>query len=283
MISSVQQIQRNFFAPNLIIGTLMVVTNSILIHGIRKLHKLQSVSWRLILALSVSSTSHGIVVVISSISLRLMRDEKSYNVTLVACTPLLFIFGINSYYMIVIITIDRYIHIKFPLRYNIIMNQRKSKFLICGSLIASIITTCLSITGFYFKKDLATLSAMSIIATLFLAIIILLYYHAYMTIKKRTRGISNVQMSGPNHRNPSKAFHKAVLLSVSSMMICCIPYFIIKPLPHYFINNTTIKTLEYASDVFIFANSCTTAVIMIYLDKGLHKFVRGCILRKSTE
>lgn len=278
-----QQIQRIFFAPNLIIGTLMVVTNSILINGIRKLHKLQSVSWRLILALSVSNTAHGITVVISSISLQLLRDERSYNIATIAFIPLLFIFGINSYYMIVIITIDRYIHIKFPLRYNIIMTERKSKVLIWGSLIASSITTSVSVTGFYFKMELATLSAMSIIATLFLIIIVLLYYHAYKTITKRTQGIRNVQISGSNHRNPSKAFHKAVLLSVSTMMVCCIPYFIIKPLPHYYINNTTIKTLEYASDVFIFANSCATAVIMIYLDKGLQKFVRGCMFCKSTE
>ena len=275
-------IQSAFFIPYLLISATIMISNTVLIHSIRKLQKLKSVSWRFIFALSVSDTCYGVVIAINSIAYTVM-EEKLYKSTLrIGAVPLLFIIGCFSYFMIFCITIDRFIHIKFALRYSVIMTVRKSKFFIFSAIVASLGVACIQLIGYRFGFYEVTLTCASALSMTCLIVIQCLYFNAYMSLSNRTQSISSKRET-TQQRSASKSFSKAVLLTLLSLSICCLPYLFLKPTQYYFPKDTRITFAAYLAEAFLYANSFLNAMIMIYLDNGLRKSVRKFVVCCSRQ
>lgn len=260
----------------------MVTSNAILIHGIRQLNKLQSISWRYSLALSICNTSYGTIIVTSSILLKLTNDAKTNNIMRLASRTPLFLCGVYSLLLMLLVTVDRYIHIKLPMQYNLIMTSRKSKLLLAILFAASFTITCIIIAGFLFGVAKVILPLISTIAFVCFVVFVTLYYRAYKTLARRTRQSRFERRTRSTLRSPSKAFSKAVLLTVSSMVVCCIPYLFIKPVSSYYPNSRTVKIIEFVSDELLYTNWVVNAVIMIYLDRGLRNFVKCTTVMTRT-
>lgn len=266
-------IRSAFFIPYLLISTAIMISNAVLIYGIRKLQKLKSVSWRFIFALSVSDTCYGIVMALNSIAGSVM-NEKIYESTVrISAVPMLFIIGCFSYFMVFCITIDRFIHIKFALRYSVIMTVRRSKIIILSAIGASLGIACIQLVGYRFGFYKVTLTCASTVSIIGLVVIQCLYFNAYISITNRTQPISSDRET-TQQRSASKSFSKAVLLTLLSLSIFCVPYLILKPTQYYFPKDTRITLAAYLAEAFLYANSFLNAVIMIYLDSKLRKFVR---------
>ena len=267
-------IQSDFLVPNLTIAILMVSSNAILIHGIRKLNKLQSISWRHSLALSINNTFYGTIIVTRTTVLKLINDLKTYTVISLSSRTLLFICGLYSFLLMFLITVDRYIHITRPMQYNLLMTPRKSKLLLAILFAISFILTCIIILGFLFRLATVILPLISIIAFACFMFLVILYYRAYKTLERRTRQARFQRRIRSNLRNPSKAFSKAVLLTISSMVVCCIPFLFIKPISSYYPKDRTIQIIEFIADDLVYANWVSNAFIMIYLDRRLRNYVK---------
>ena len=267
-------IQSDFLVPNLIIGVLMVSSNAILIHGIRKLNKLQSISWRHSLALSINNTCYGTIIVTRSTSLQLINDVKTYTAISLSSRTMLFICGLYSFLLMFLITVDRYIHITRPMQYNLLMTPRKSKLLLGILFAASFILTCIIILGFLFEVATVILPLISTIAFACFIFLVILYYRAYKTLARRMRQAKFQRRIRSTLRNPSKAFSKAVLLTISSMVVFCIPFLFIKPVASYYPKDRTIQIIEFIADDLVYANWITNAFIMIYLDRRIRNYVK---------
>ena len=283
-------IQNDFFVPNLVIPALMVLTNAILIHGIRKLNKLQSISWRHSMALSINNTCYGTIIIARSTLLKLTKVAKPYTVIALSSRCLLFIIGLYSFLLVLLITVDRYIHITRPMQYNLIMTPRKSTLLLATLFATSIALTCTIIVGFVFALATVILPVISTIAFLCFMFIVILYYRTYTTLERRIRQARFQRRTRTTLRNPSKAFSKAVLLTVSTMFFCCIPFLFTKPLASYYPENRTVLIIEFIADELIYTNWVINALIMIYLDRRLRSYViqtitcsRNRVVRMTTQ
>ena len=259
-----------------------MISNTVLIYSIKKLQKLKSVSWRFIFALSVSDTCYGFSMAVNSIAGSIMNDKLYESTVRVGAVPMLFIIGCFSYFMVFCITIDRFIHIKFALRYSVIMTVRRSNVLIWSAIGMSLGIACIQLVGYRFGFYKVTLTCASAVSIIGLIVIQCLYFNAYVTMANRTQPISTKRET-TQQRSASKSFSKAVLLTLLSLSIFCVPYLILKPTQYYFPKDTRVTIVAYLAEAFLYTNSILNAIIMIYLDTGLRKYVKKFLLCCSRQ
>lgn len=181
-----------FLTMNAMIAISNVTINSLLIFAIKKLKKYKTISYKFIICLSISDISVGILQLVYIILRSLMKfyDTAMVN-TMELCMETLFYLPTPfSGVMILIIAVDRYIHMKYLLKYNEIMTKRRARMIVCMNIIFQCITAVSlllsSLKGYYSIQQPVLVVGYILIMTA----IVVLYFGAYRSIKRRTRNSS---------------------------------------------------------------------------------------------
>ena len=184
-----------------------IISNSYLIHALRKLKKLRKLSYRFVLYLSISDVCFGISgMLMDSISLYGSKCK-----CIKVPDPLVWLIAGHNFCSnfslgcVLIIAIDRFLHMKFLTRYETMMTKRRARMLLMINTVFTTQTiTVMSILPYYEKrfiiKHYETYRIYRIVLSFFyialISSIFVVYIWTYLTIRKRVANLTSIQGRG---------------------------------------------------------------------------------------
>ncbi len=271
-----------YLVVNALLSAANFILNSLLITVLYKLKKLKATSFKFIFLLSISDIFIGILHTVLPIASITIADNKRFETFKLIEQALIFFFQIFSISMTVSITLDRYIRMKYPLRYDFIMTNKKALLLVLLGLSTSI--------GFVTAFTLATIADSIFICyvvwmttgyILFIAVIIL-YVCTYRYIKKQ---LSIVYMHGEvtiHIRNDlGQEYRKAVLIVVLTQTILFLPASVLAfSYTYRLFNNESpsvaVKVALNWAYTLLYTNSSFNALIFIVCNRKTRTQARQC-------
>ncbi len=211
----------------LIINTLVsisnVTVNSVLIHALIKLKKLNSLSFKFILYLSISDVLLGIQHSIFAAMTLVITDENRFKVFKLCEQFLVLANAMFSINMIVIITVDRFIHMKYLTKYRSLITGLWARMMIAMNLSACLafatIFTLASVFDFFFTCLLIwTVSAYTL-----LFIVLGLYLLTYRSIRIQTEQVNLRMNKRTGRRSPDQEFARSMLFILGALVFCYVP------------------------------------------------------------
>ena len=276
---------------------MVIILNTFLCHAIRKLKLLQTVSYRFILALAISDLCNGLLVqplytLEYANAFRGSQYDQEFQVVM---QFLAYVFGQYSGYMVVVISFDRYLHMRHLNNFNVYMTSNKTKFLtffgIALSLVVGIVQTSSIFFGLYVHMRIFTLTANVILSF----VGIFFYLRAFLTTKKRVDSLqlsNNISLSTVNHiRRADLQFAKGVLIILISLSLCYFPYFLTAiHLSFKIIQGkdrngigSTFYLVFYCTIIFVFMVPLMNALVMCIFNRAVRKYFISLVLRRSVE
>ena len=264
---------------SLIIDICNIAINSFLIHSLDSLNKVRNISYTFILSVSINDVIVGLIGLVAHtvdmVRIISFKDDvlKTYSRYLqnVLCVAV----GVSGYLVLIIAT-DRFLRMKYMLKYDSMMTKKRAVILIVIGVIPSIfeavakfVTPLNVIQPYYF----IILYFVHIFAML---IAYVLYVLACFSIKKRIGNINLSLDSSLGHgvtksrKNPDSEFARASLLILVSITICYLPTLLID-LYLYFLGISE-QSWEYPrawTGFLALLNSSLNALIFICCNREL--------------
>ena len=216
---------------NTLISIANILVNLFLIYAIWKLKLYTTLSQRLILCLNFSDLCVGLTVQPCVTAVYLTEDiNKAVGIRL-AAQFFSFLFCQFSGVMTMIITLDRYLHMKYLHFYKVYMTSRKAVMFIAANLGLSIslaVTYTLASTYGFFKYINTTFLVTDLVV---LIAIFLLYTCTYLSLRSRVKD-SQLPSTTTTDRKERRVqrrdaeFAKGMVLILAALFACYMPYFI---------------------------------------------------------
>ncbi len=286
------KIYTKFAIPNLILGTLIIATNGFLIHALRKLNKLTTVSYKLILPSCISNICIGILVLISDTMIYLLT-EKDYETFDMHDMAVLYAVSHNALFMTLAIAVDRYVHLKNPRTYSLIMTSKRAIMMVVFNIILSAAMASALLLGQKYKFLFIAQVCINVIIALLVVSISGLYIQAYISVaaivKQSTVSMpSEMGSTKPPRRNASHRLSQAALFIVTSLVVCYMPHVVCSTLMYktHHENSRWILIAAFSSQSLVYVNSILEAVFIITFNADLKGYLRGCVcvgLRPSSD
>ena len=216
----------------LIVDISNIVTNSFLIHALIKLKKLKTISYTFILYLSINDEIVGLTGFVCHAADIVYRSkgESHLRTYLVNFYKIMHLFVGISAYLILAIALDRFLRMRYMVRYGALMTKKTATALVVISMIPSL---------FDFTLDMVNASD-AIFRYLYIILYCghglgvfmgcILYVMAYRSIKQRIEHIdlrtdveSFEHRVKTNHRRADVEFSRAALLILVAITVCYIP------------------------------------------------------------
>ena len=301
-------LSRVLIALTWLISLSNIILNSFLIHALRKHRKLKTVSYWLISCLSVSDIFVGIFCLIKeSLYLALSnRDDAHESKFLVVSVRSFWINFSTSF--VLIIAVDRYIHMKYALRYHTLMTKKRA---IISVIFNAIFTIHMTVTVRFlpkYQKEFLSKHALayriyrvilSIVYVIIILIVFLLYITTYVAIKKKIKEAPSLgRKSADNNENTTESgnqapnicrngkrsvdqeFAKAMGIVISILFLCLTPNLCIGVYERivllirngrYQQSNATL-TARYWTFLMMQLNSSLNAIIIIVFSRELRHY-----------
>ena len=199
-----------------------IILNGMLAYSLKKLKKIKIISFWFIYCLCISDTFVGITGFCCHFALLSFTFEPKY-------TALWYIYQLSAFMMVlctgvsgwicVVIGIDRFIRMRYLIRYNVIMTKRKAQVAVALSfLLSSVLLACLAVTRFPSKipEKIEQIFRLvrNIIQVTFLVIFPISYIMAYRIVKIR---LKTSVLRKSNKVCPTKEEHR----DEDDKNICC--------------------------------------------------------------
>ena len=180
-------LERQFLIPKIALAVLAVATNAFLIHALRKLDKLKTISFKFVLSLCISDISLGVVLLIfEPIIYYSMSDLDTILKYSKISGFFIFSFVSLSAILTICIAVDRFIHMKYLLKYRLIMTKFRAMMMI---IISTIVSFLFSGKVFFMQgsnSNPAVRLAISVIIGMILFLMTMIYLKAYLAVAAHT-------------------------------------------------------------------------------------------------
>lgn len=147
------------------------------------------------------------------------------------------------------------------------------------NILLTLSLTSLLICGYEFGFRFICHLVLNVSILVFLAGLVLLYVAAYKSIKNRTASLDSheeVPSAGNSRRrDASQEFAKAVLIILSSLLICYIPFAVFSTLSNMDLRNNekVIRIGQSFSELLVYANSIVHSLLLIAVNVDMRKMV----------
>ncbi len=269
-----RKVAQKFAWPILIVGISNIFFNSLQIQVLRKLKKLQNISFKLVMLLSVSDLCVGLNIMVSLALIRLAPADWETEM-FVAISVTAYLFVMFSFCMIIIISLDRYIHMKYLTKYSVIMTPKRVKIMVAFAALTSISLDALVASGRIFGFPFAVQLTTNIMIVLGMVALFIIYTKAYKEIIHRTRDSdldNNLPTAVTQRRDPSQEFCRSVLFILSALVACYTPYMLFTFI-RYMGSPLTGVYMEFTSLCFVYANCSLNALIFLSLNREFKNYV----------
>ena len=185
-----------------LISVSTIILNSFLIYAIWKRNKLKIVSYWLISCLSISDVFYGISVLITESAEPQPPTFCSAEIACLIANISEFFFGNFSATFLLIIAIDRFIHMKYILRYHTIMTKKRAVALVCfnvvftGHIVVTIILLPKYQRQFLLKHLQSYRIYRAVLSFVYFSIVLsvcALYVITYFSLRRRVNSATNVE------------------------------------------------------------------------------------------
>ena len=282
-MGSSNEIRQKFVPSFLILGFLNLFINSFLVHALRRLNKLQSLSFKLILCLTISDIASGVEMLFEELStIIFIRDESSISRVVFQATT---IFFTNfSQLMTIAVAVDRYVHMKYLCRYAEIITSHRIIIFLIFTFSLSLAFASLFAFGNSNRFMFVPRVILFANATIIFVFVSVTYLHAYRAIIRR---IGNRNLNASNfkpesaHRNPNHDFARAILCVLISSLLCYAPYFVITTIKAYndehkvIIDRNHLFAIWLSSIIPVRFHSCFNSIFLILFDRTLRRYTLG--------
>ena len=282
----------------MIFNTISLITNisanAFLLYTIKKVNLGNSISYRFIIALSISDLCVGAIAqpLYSLAYADIITNRTSVKIVGLVAKLAAYMSSQFSGFMIFLISLDRYLHMKHLNRYNVHMTHRRGLLLIyCCLIITFLLGVLMAVASFYrFDQylDVGTILTSAIVFIL----IIFNYVKACVSLHKRVSAM-NESRNTSAQTNPHYSdlqFAKGIFCIMASLTVRYIPYFIfgiLVSLPR----DTTSKELYadftiafFWSIQLVFLGAFSNVVILFVFSHKLQNFfVMKVLCRTSME
>ena len=208
---------RKFFIPHLFVSCASMVSNSILIYALRKRKKLGVITFKLIYVLSIVDVFSGIANVIASVALELEVRTK-YEITRRICTVVLYPFNVFTTLMILLIAVDRYLHMTRMNNYSSIMTHRRANILVAFCALSALFNAGIMEGSYHFDFYEWFLTALCAVGIVSIIASFILYYTA---LRSLTKCINNESLATQN-RNIRNAEREDIQSSLLDFNLPCV-------------------------------------------------------------
>ena len=203
---------------SIIVDLTNIVLNTSLAHIIWKVSKIGTISYRLMFSLSISDVAVGLSgLVLHSTVLALYSQNVTLNSRIqIPITVHTSFIGFSARGTF-LIAIDRFVHMKYLTRYNLIMTKRKASILMC----ANVMLFLMEMSTIIFPDIYANyyiIATFIHVVTAFVSV--LLYMWALLSIKSR---IDNSCINQTNVQSIDKHLERGVLIIVVCLIVCYTP------------------------------------------------------------
>ena len=292
---------RYVIAGNAIIGCSNIFLNGFLIHAILKLQKPLNLSYKLIVCLSISDFCVGLLAQSLFETVLLVDHEKANCTWNIATQCIVYLTLQFSGLMVIIISLDRYIHMKYLNKYNEYMTTRVAKILV-GSAMMTVIclmvaSIFVSFYGGYFAFHTGVLGIEAVLVTG----ISVLYISTYLSVRNRAQQ-SRIQVNvlhtkdgdtkihKPNKRRPHNLnLAKTMVFILLATAVCYLPFVIVGYIHSYatYIQikdpGESLHTLLFWSYLFVCLNSSCNVVIFASRNTKIRRLIYSIICGDRSE
>ncbi len=265
-----------------------IITNSLLIFCVWKLKLYNRPTYRFILIMSISDLCSGSIV--QPVMMYLGFYQNCLASKFYVQPMLYFLFEISSF-MILYVAADRYIHIRYLLRYDSIMTKGAAIKCIIVAFVTSIIFAGLSVLASLMKHLFLFHVILCAVQLPGLMMILVSYGKAFQSLRRRVKNSSLTTSSSNARRHVRVDIHFAYgACFITACLICCfVPYFVAGSFWMYRkfnrreVASMTVE-IAYTMSVCLFLiNSCTNALALMYTDKKMRRFLVALFRRAETE
>ena len=274
-----------------ILSPITILTNSALIYGLYAKQQLNTITNKLILIMNMSDLCTGIfvlpfIVVMISLKDSLQSCNFEFFVQYIAL-----LFGYFSFFMLMCVSADRYIHVTRLNRYNQFMNVRRMKIAtvlscFCSALIASL-SMRFSTIWLQLAICLSGLSGVSLMLSLYSLVFRKLAIHT----EKFKRMLGELGRSESTSRVTRKEFSakKTIRFVLVALLVLYLPYNICSVTWAYYKYNRKmnppflLNVMTYWSYTLVFSNAAINAIIFGYGNSIVRRFIFNKFLRVGSQ
>ena len=288
--------------------------NSLLIHALRKRKKLNIISYWLIFCLSISDVFIGIFGLIDESLPFIFSSSCEDNDFCIVTKAVRSFFANFSSTFVLVVAIDRFIHMKYPLQYATIMTKRWAAVLVCLNAVFTVHTTVTTRflphyqSNFISKNNQSYLIYRVVLSLVYIMTVVsvfILYVITYCLLRKRFNAVTNIETMGTSdsstvaknkstlssvynngRRSPDQEFALSILCVVLLLFLfeapglCMAAFTNVSKLIHHDYANTSETLLAGSWTYLIFQlNSSLNAVTILFLSRELRAFTRQFFIR----
>ena len=268
-------------AFNILVGILNISGNSILIWALRRTGQTKTISFQFIAIMSCSDLTIGIIGLVC-ISLMISLEKYRKNCWLMIITiVVLNNFNYFSAFMIFLIALDRYLHMKYLERYSTKFTKKRGYLLVIMSFVMALSTSIIFAlplsqhTYGILQKILAS------IAILFLISVLLLYHRALRILRRKTHQITRSII------NQNRALGKAAkrvsicfLILTGPTILCHILDAVNKQLA--IIDTSVLGSWFWIAYITLLANGFCSSIIFISQNIRIRRLLKGVVMGYCT-
>ena len=256
-----------------------VVANSVLIYALYKTNQFVSITHKFVLFMNLSDLCSGVISLPLIIVLVTMEQRVcSFDL---AMQLVVFLFGYFSLFMLMTISVDRYIHVMKLNRYNSFMNTFRMKLIIAVIIVTSVALAYLTIAipSFYFQltMNLSNLICVGCTFWVYCAISRKISVHS----ENFQRMLKSLNVSNPMKETKRElSSTKTIRLLLGALFVLYFPYNIVSLVYVYSKYSLrrdptlAVKFLLCCSYAFVFVNSSANAVIYAYGNTAVRRFIQ---------
>ena len=264
-----------------ILSPITIISNSALIYGLYKTQQLTTITNKFVLIMSISDLALGIVVLPSMVAMICLKD------TFRNCKLELFVeygsylFGYFSFFLLICISLDRYLHVTKLNKYHQFMNGSRMKIitvicLVTAAGIAYILT--------FFPSFWLSLALNSISIGL-LGLMCFLYSVIFRKITIHTERFKEMleelgRNQSTNHETRAElSATKTIRIILAALFVTYMPFIIGNTLFSYYktIDDNQppllIKIVTYCSYTLVLSNTAINAIIIGYGNSAVKLFL----------
>ena len=290
----------SFVMANTTVGIFNILANMFLIYALSKLRQLSKVSYKLILCLSMSDFCVGLILQPLVTAVMFVDSKELSCHCKLAAQSFSFMFCQFSGVMIMIITLDRYLHMKYLNKYSLHMTHRVAYLLIAGNVLSSICIMLSSIFASRYDRFFPFQSGLIVLDSIVILTIFILYTSTYVSVKNRVQDLQTLNINvnkcqtGKRRKMNTKGSHnltlaKTMVFILISLVICYLPYFIvgvIRPYKKYIRGENPgepIDVLLLWSYICVYMNSFLNVLVFVWGNKSLQTFMFTIVNKNMME
>ncbi|KAF7207692.1 adenosine receptor A1 [Nothobranchius furzeri] len=266
---------------------------------------LHNATFCFIVSLAVADIAVGVLVIPLAIVIDMGFKTPCYTCLFLSC--LLLSITQSSILSLLAIAIDRFLRIKIPTRYNIIMTPGRASVAICLCWTLSFLSGLVPMTGWN-NLNHGNISCSSEIVCSFLNVIgidymvyfnffgwvvvpltimILLYGEIFRVIRKQLNRRAEATCDGQKYYRKELKLAKSLALVVFLFIICWLPLHIMNCISFFCPKCVVPKAITYGGIIMSHLNSVLNPMVYAFRIKHfrltLIQVLRRCMLCKSTE